>query len=133
MVNFVWRERWLDCRCLRSPKKHLFAVWIIVVFLDSRHSLVSSGILSTQILLQSVCRQLPRFAHVTNRRIIPGRNHSMLCRMYNPFNVNLADGSLILNLILTDPLFYLSSLDWRLKKFGLLVFFGDSDEIIGLF
>jgi hypothetical protein len=35
-----------------------------VVFPDSRHSLVSSGILSTQILrrLQSVCRQLPRFA-----------------------------------------------------------------------
>jgi hypothetical protein len=29
MVNFVWRERWLDCRCLRSPKKHLFVVWIL--------------------------------------------------------------------------------------------------------
>jgi hypothetical protein len=29
MVNFVWRERWLNCRCLRSPKKHLFAVWIL--------------------------------------------------------------------------------------------------------
>jgi hypothetical protein len=29
MVNLVWRERWLDCRCLRSPKKHLFAVWIL--------------------------------------------------------------------------------------------------------
>jgi hypothetical protein len=29
MVNFVWRERWLDCRYLRSPKKHLFAVWIL--------------------------------------------------------------------------------------------------------
>jgi hypothetical protein len=28
MVNFVWRERWLDHRCLRSSKKHLFAVWI---------------------------------------------------------------------------------------------------------
>jgi hypothetical protein len=27
MVNFIWCERWLDCRCLRSPKKHLF-VWI---------------------------------------------------------------------------------------------------------
>jgi hypothetical protein len=50
-------------------------------------------------------------------------DYSMLCRMYNPFQVNLAHGSLILNLILTDPLVYLSSLDWRLKKFGLLVFF----------
>jgi hypothetical protein len=29
MVNFVWRERWVDCRCLRSPKKHLFAVCIL--------------------------------------------------------------------------------------------------------
>jgi hypothetical protein len=29
MMNFVWHERWLDCRCLCSPKKHLFAVWIL--------------------------------------------------------------------------------------------------------
>jgi hypothetical protein len=29
MVNFVWREGRLDCRCLRRPKKHLFAVWIL--------------------------------------------------------------------------------------------------------
>jgi hypothetical protein len=37
---------------------------IFVVFPYSRHSLVSSGIIGTQILwrLQSICRQLPRFA-----------------------------------------------------------------------
>jgi hypothetical protein len=29
MVNFVWRERWLNRRCVRSPKKHLFVVWIL--------------------------------------------------------------------------------------------------------
>jgi hypothetical protein len=29
MVNFVWRKMWFDRRCLRSLKKHLFAVWIL--------------------------------------------------------------------------------------------------------
>jgi hypothetical protein len=29
MVNFFWRERWLDYRCLRSPKKHPCPVWIL--------------------------------------------------------------------------------------------------------
>jgi hypothetical protein len=29
MVNLVWRERWPDCRCLHSLKKHLFTVWIL--------------------------------------------------------------------------------------------------------
>jgi hypothetical protein len=28
-VYLVWRERWFNCRCLRSPKKHLIAVWIL--------------------------------------------------------------------------------------------------------
>jgi hypothetical protein len=34
LVNgeFVRRERWLDCRCFHSPKKHLFAVWILRCF-----------------------------------------------------------------------------------------------------
>jgi hypothetical protein len=27
--SFVWRERWPNQKCLRSPKKHLFAVWIL--------------------------------------------------------------------------------------------------------
>jgi hypothetical protein len=29
MINFVWRERWFNCRCLRSPKKQLIADWIL--------------------------------------------------------------------------------------------------------
>jgi hypothetical protein len=54
-----------------------------VVFPDSRHLLVSSEILGTQILrrLQSICCQLPCFAHVTNRPIIPGLNH-IFCPLF---------------------------------------------------
>jgi hypothetical protein len=30
MMNFVGRESYSNCNCWRSPKKHLFAVWILL-------------------------------------------------------------------------------------------------------
>jgi hypothetical protein len=48
-------ELWLDCRCLRSPKKHLFAVWILRCI--SRLTSFVGVIRDT-----SVCRQWPRYA-----------------------------------------------------------------------
>jgi hypothetical protein len=64
MVDFIWRERWFDRRCFRSPNKDLFAVWVLRCISRLMSSLVSSDILGTQNLLrlQSVCRRLPRFA-----------------------------------------------------------------------
>jgi hypothetical protein len=64
MVNFVWRERWLDCRCLPSPKKHLFAVWILrcISRLTSFVGVIRDPRYTNSLTTSSVCHQLPRFA-----------------------------------------------------------------------
>jgi hypothetical protein len=64
MVNFVWRERWLNRRCLRSLKKHLFAVWILrcISRVTSFVGVIRDPRYTNFLRLPSVCRQLPRFA-----------------------------------------------------------------------
>jgi hypothetical protein len=59
-VSMLWSRTGTVCAVQRST---YLQSGFFVVFPDSRHPLVSSGILGTHILwrLQSVCRQLPRF------------------------------------------------------------------------
>jgi hypothetical protein len=74
LVNFVWRARWLDCKCLRSPKKHLFAVWILwILRCISRLTSFVDVIRDpryTNSLTTSKC-----FATFCPTSRIPGRNH----------------------------------------------------------
>jgi hypothetical protein len=62
--SFHWVWLWIDADVCAVRGSTYLQSGFFVVFPDSGHSLVSSGIPSTQILwrLQSVCRQLPRFA-----------------------------------------------------------------------
>jgi hypothetical protein len=63
-MNFVGRERCLDCNCLRSPKKHLFAVWILLcITRDPKYtnSLTTSKVLSPEAQRrESSCRCRPQ-------------------------------------------------------------------------
>jgi hypothetical protein len=86
MVNFVWRERWLDCKCLHSPKKHLFAVWILrcisrlTSFVGVFRAPTYTNSLTTSKYLSPITTLCP------TSRVIPGRNHRPLLNLLDNFS-----------------------------------------------
>jgi hypothetical protein len=50
LVNFVCREKWLDCKCLHSSKKQLFAVWILRCISRQRDPRYTNSLMTSKCL-----------------------------------------------------------------------------------